>query len=95
MARTSWLDENANFQPLEEQVAQLEHFVEAMADGVVEPHELADQHERVRTAMAALEPKLTDELHGEITKLLAELTAYNIMNTLHELMAARPRKQPE
>ncbi|NUN12398.1 MAG: hypothetical protein HUU55_02045 [Myxococcales bacterium] len=92
MARTSWLDENATFQPLDDQVHQLEHFVAALADGIVEPHELAEQHERVRAAMATLEPKLTDELHTELTRLLAELTAYNIMNTLHELWAARSPK---
>ena len=39
--------------------------------------------------MKAVEELLDDEQHAKVTKLLAELTAYSVMRTLHELTAAR------
>jgi hypothetical protein len=35
--------------------------------------------------MKRLEPKLDDELHAQVTSVLVELTAYNVMRLLHEL----------
>jgi hypothetical protein len=39
--------------------------------------------------MKAVEPKLDDALHEEVTRLLCELSAYDIMRTVHQLMAAQ------
>ena len=36
-----------------------------------------------------LEPALNDDQHAKVTAVLVELTAYNIMRTLHELQAER------
>jgi len=48
--------------------------------------------ERAKSNYAAyVEPELNDHLHEDVTHLLCELTAYNIMHTLHELLAARPK----
>ena len=39
--------------------------------------------------MKAVESSLSDEQHTKVTKLLAELTAYSVMRTMHELAQAR------
>jgi hypothetical protein len=62
-----------------------------MADGRIEAHELKAQEARVVALMKEVEPKLEDELHEQVTHLLCELSAYNIMNTLHQLMKGQPK----
>jgi hypothetical protein len=91
MARTSWFDEKSEVPLIQEQVSKLESFTSALADGVVTKQELAGQEQRLVTAMKKLEPMLNDEQHGEATRTLVELTAYNIMRLLHELHAERAR----
>ena len=41
--------------------------------------------------MKGIEPSLNDAQHAEVTKLLCELTAYNVMQTLNSLQSARPK----
>ena len=41
--------------------------------------------------MKEVEPELDDALHAKVTRLLCELTAYNVMQTLHSLQSARPK----
>ena len=53
--------------------------------------ELEGQEQRLAAAMKRLEPKLNDELHEEVTSVLIELTAYNIMRLLHELQTEHAR----
>ena len=91
MARTSWFDEKAELPLVQEQVNKLESFTSAMADGIVEKTELEAQERRLTAAMKALEPTLDDALHASVTKVLIELSAYNIMRLLHELQAQRAR----
>jgi aldehyde:ferredoxin oxidoreductase len=91
MARINWLDEETDLPALDEHVQQLEHFTQALADGVVDAQELAKQNEAVVAAMKAVQSELTDEQHAKVTRLLVELTALNIMQTLHELAAGRVR----
>lgn len=91
MARASWIDDDEVPQ-LQEHLSQLEHFTQSMADGVIDDRELAEQEKRLVAAMKAVEGELSDELHGKVTALLAELTAYNVMNVLHELAASRAKK---
>ena len=91
MARTRWFDERAEVPTLHERVEKLESFTAAMADGVVDKKELEGQEQRLVAAMKALEPKLSDELHGQVTSVLVELTAYNVMRLLHELQTERVR----
>ena len=91
MAKASWFDERAQVPTLHERVEKLEAFTTAMADGVVDRKELEGQEQRLFAAMTALEPKLSDELHGEVTNVMIELTAYNIMRLLHELQTERAR----
>lgn len=88
MARTSWFDD-ADLPVIEEQVQKLESFTDAMADGVIEKQELEQQQDSLIAAMKAVEEDLTDEQHAKVTRLLVELSAYNIMRLLHELHASR------
>ena len=91
MARTSWFDDRAEHPVIQEQVTKLESFINAMADGVVERTEVEGQEQRLSAALKRLEPELSDELHGKVTNVLVELTAYNVMRLLHELHAERAR----
>ena len=91
MANTSWFDERAEHPTLHERVEKLESFTAAMADGVVDKNELDTQEQRLTAAMKRLEPNLSDELHEQVTSVLIELTAYNVMRLLHELQTERAR----
>jgi hypothetical protein len=91
MARTSWLDDEAEHPTIHEQVNRLDSFTDALADGVITKQEIASQEERLVAAMKTLESTLNDDQHGKATKVLIELTAYNIMRLLHELHAERAR----
>ena len=87
MARHSWIDADSN-PDLDAHVAQLEHFTKSMADGVIDAKELETQENNLVAAMRDVEKLLDDTQHAKVTKLLAELTAYSVMRTLHELPAA-------
>jgi predicted transcriptional regulator len=88
MARQSWIDADSN-PDLDAHVAKLEHFTKSMADGEVDANELETQENNLVAAMREVEKLLDDAQHAKVTKLLAELTAYSVMRTLHELNAAR------
>lgn len=92
MARTSWLDEDAEVPTLDAQVRKLEHFTASLADGVVDTEELARQQAAVVEAMKAVEADLSDDQHAKVTQLLVELSAFNIMSALHELTAEHVRR---
>lgn len=91
MARTSWFDESAKHEAIQARASKLESFTSALADGVVSKQELGSQEERLLGAMKKLEPTLSDELHAQVTDVLVELTAYNVMRLLHELQTERAR----
>jgi len=91
VARTSWFDDKAEHPLIQEQVTKLESFTNALADGIVTKQELAGQEKRLVAVMKTLEPLLSDELHGHVTKAMVELTAYNVMRLLHELQTERAR----
>ena len=89
--RTSWFDENAGYEAIQERASKLESFTSALADGEVSKNEVGGQEQRLLTAMRALEPALNDGQHAKVTAVVVELRAYNIMRTLHELQAERAR----
>ena len=91
MARTSWFDDS-DLPVIDEQVHKLESFTDAMADGVIEAQELKQQQDSLVETMRAVEAGLSDEQHAKVTRLLVELSAYNIMRLLHELHSARMQK---
>ena len=59
----------------------MDSWQQALADGVVEPEEV----ERVADMLRALEPKLSDELHEELTGIFYELAVLYGMQSLVEV----------
>jgi hypothetical protein len=91
VARTSWFDDRAEHPMIQERVEKLKSFTDALADGVISKQELAEQETRLVAALKSLESELSDDQHGKVTKVLVELSAYNVMRTLHELQSERAR----
>ena len=89
--RTHWLDEKTDAPLIDEYVQRLSTFMDAMADGKIDASELKSQEARVTALMKTIEPALDDSLHEQVTHLLCELSAYNIMNTIHQLMESKPK----
>ena len=89
--RLSWLDADAQTPAIERYARQLGSFIDAMADGVVDAAEVKAQEKRLVALMKQVEPKLNDELHEQVTRLLCELTAYDLMQVLHAMHAQRPK----
>jgi hypothetical protein len=88
--RQSWLDD-AQTPLIDQYTQQLATFMEAMADGRVDRQERDDQEKRLVAAMKEVEGELSDAQHAKVTKLLCEISAYNIMQTLYMLQSARPK----
>jgi len=88
MARASWINDDTT-PDLDAHIGQLEHFTQSLADGVIDAQELATQEQNLVAAMKAVEGSLDDAQHAKVTHLLAEVTAYSVMRTLHELSQAR------
>jgi hypothetical protein len=88
MARASWINDDSH-PDLDAHVGSLDHFAASLADGVIDAQELATQEANLVAAMKAVESSLSDDQHAQVTKLLAELTAYSVMRTLHEMAHAR------
>jgi hypothetical protein len=88
---SSWLDPKSDTPLIEEQARRLNTFVEALADGRVDKGEVAAQEARLVAAMKEVEPLLEPALHEKVTKLLCELTAYDLMNVLHVMGTSRPK----
>jgi aldehyde:ferredoxin oxidoreductase len=91
MARASWINDESHPE-LDAHVGELEHFAASLADGVIDASELATQEANLVAAMKAVESSLSDEQHAKVTKLLAELTAYSVMRTLHEMAQAKVKQ---
>ncbi|MEZ5401323.1 MAG: hypothetical protein R2729_16755 [Bryobacteraceae bacterium] len=91
MAKISWFDD-ADLPVIDEQVHKLESFTAAMADGVISRQELEQQQEHLVGVMKDVEGLLDEKQHERVTRLLVELSAYNVMRTLHELQAERMRR---
>jgi hypothetical protein len=89
--RLSWFDEKTHEPLIERYARQLDSFVETMADGKVEPSEILAQEKRLVTLMKEIEPELDDAMHAKVTKLLCELTAYDLMQTIAAMQAVRPK----
>jgi hypothetical protein len=88
MARANWIDDD-NHPDLDAHVGQLEHFATAIADGVVSEAEMQQQEDNLKAAMTAVESSLSDDQHAKVTKLLAELAAYTVMQMMHDMAKAR------
>ena len=92
MPRIDWLDDETNVPVIDEQVQKLTHFVDSMADGIIEKAELEKQQSSVIQAMKSVQADLNDAQHEKVTRLLVELSAFNIMKLLHELQQTRMQR---
>ena len=88
MPRASWIDDK-NHPDIDAHLSQLQHFADALADGRIDAEELAAQEKRLLQAMRETEAVLGDAEHAKVTKLLAELAAYTVMETLHSMAQAK------
>jgi hypothetical protein len=89
MARVSWFDEKTDLPVIHEQAEKLESFTQAMADGRIDREEIDKQQASLVAVMRDVESVLTDEQHDKVTRLLIEVSAYNVMRLLHELQSER------
>ena len=91
MGRASWLDDKAEHPLIHEEIQKLDAFTSALTDGVVTAQELQGQEARLIAAMRDVEDELSDAQHAKVTRVLIEMTAYNVMRLLHELRAEHAR----
>ncbi|MEI6505750.1 MAG: hypothetical protein WCO90_07710 [Planctomycetota bacterium] len=90
-AKTPWFEDSSETPLIAEYARKLDSFLDAIADSVVETKELAEQEKRVVTLMKEVEPLLSPEAHEKVTRLLCEVTAYDLMHALHMAGLARPK----
>jgi hypothetical protein len=89
--KTPWFDASSEAPLLAEYARKLDSFLDAVADGQVTSKELSSQEERLVALMKEVEPMLSPEAHEKITQLLCEVTAYDLMHTLHMAGKSRPK----
>ena len=90
-AQTPWFDERTHAPLIASYTQRLDSFLSTMADGVVDQKELAAQEARLVKLMQEVEPQLPPPLHAKVTELLCELTAYDLMQSMHAMQDARPK----
>jgi hypothetical protein len=88
--KSKWFDEASETPIIAEQSRRLDSFLSAVADGRVDNREIQEQESRLVELMKEIEPQLEPALHDKITQLLCELTAYDMMNVMNMMQAARP-----
>ncbi|MCA9012879.1 MAG: hypothetical protein KDB01_24175 [Planctomycetaceae bacterium] len=89
MARKSWVDPETNEPLIDDYAKKMAGFMQAFADGVITEHEISDQEARLVDLMREVEPCLDDAAHAKMTRLMCELTAFNIMQFVYEMQMSR------
>lgn len=89
--RVNWFDEKSQTPLIEQYARKLTTFLDVLADGQVDEKELKAQEARVSKLMKEIEPRLDDALHAQVTELLCELTAHDLMQMLYQVQQARPK----
>ena len=89
-SKVTWFDEKSNASLIAEKAQHLESLLSAIADGKVTNAEVRTQEERVVKLMKEIEPQLEPKLHEQVTQLLCEVTAYDMMQSLNMMQSARP-----
>ena len=88
--KTPWFDDASETEMLSEYARKLDSFLDVVADGRVDTKELEAQEKRVVAIMKEVEPLLSPEAHEKVTRLLCEVTAYDLMNAMHLAGKSRP-----
>ncbi|MEI6657551.1 MAG: hypothetical protein WCO76_03340 [Planctomycetota bacterium] len=90
-AKTPWFDDSTDTPLIAEYARKLDSFLDAVADARIETRELDEQEKRVVSLMKEVEPLLSPEAHEKVTRLLCEVTAYDLMQALHMAGHARTK----
>ena len=88
--KSAWFDEATSSSVIADHAQRLDSFIQAMADGKVTDEEVKAQEARVVELMKQVEPQLDAKLHDQVTQLLCEVTAYDMMQSLNIMQSARP-----
>ncbi|MDA1229967.1 MAG: hypothetical protein O2856_04265 [Planctomycetota bacterium] len=89
MARKSWVDPNTNEPLIDDYAKKMANFMQAFSDGVITDQEISDQESRLVDLMQEVESQLDDRTHAAVTRLMCELTAFNIMQFVYEMQMSR------
>lgn len=89
MARKSWIDPNTNEPLIDDYAKKMASFMQAFSDGVITDQEISDQESRLVDLMQQVETQLDDKTHAAVTRLMCELTAFNIMQFVYEMQMSR------
>jgi 3-methyladenine DNA glycosylase Tag len=89
--RARWLDPKSHAPLIKQYAGQMESFLTAMADGKIEKSELSAQEKLLADLMREIEPNLDDDLHAKVTKLLCEITVYDMMQMTFAMQDAKPK----
>ena len=79
MARINWFDAESTQPVFSKYAERMESWQKAIEDGVITQAELNAQADKLAQLLKTLEPKLSDELHQEITNILLELAVFTSM----------------
>ena len=90
-AKIAWFDDSTETPLIAEYARKLDSVLDAVSDLRVETRELEAQEKRVVALMKEVEPLLSPEAHEKVTRLLCEVTAYDLMHALHMAGHARPK----
>src|SRR3954447_23557854 len=88
--KSAWFDETSHESLIAAQAQRVDSFLQAIADGKVTDEEVKTQEARVVKLMKEIEPQLDAKLHEQVTQLLCEVTAYDMMQSLNMMQSARP-----
>jgi len=91
MKRESWIDPETDELRIDGYAKKLTTFTRAFSDGVITEQEISDQQARLIDLMKSIEPALDDETHAKLTKMVVELTAFNIMQLVFEMQQERAK----
>jgi hypothetical protein len=89
--KTPWFDDVSDTPMIAEYARKLDSFLDVVADGRVDTQELEQQEKRLVALMKEVEPLLSPEAHEKVTKLLCEVTAYDLMQAFHVAGKSRPK----
>ena len=89
--KTPWFDDSTDTPLIAEYARKLDSFLDAVSDARIETRELDEQEKRVVSLMKEVEPLLSPEAHEKVTRLLCEVTAYDLMQALHMAGHARTK----
>lgn len=104
MARRSWFETvesgdspeaaTTHAPPFSGSIERLESWQRAIEDGIIEPHEVAEQKDRLVALLRELEPMLDDAQHEKVTRVLEEWAVLQAMHgtLLVEEFGAGPRR---